>query len=145
MIYLQNNSDNEIYVTFNETTLSGTGEYLLNITNEGANKEFYCVVSAETITDRYDLINLPLTGTSNYFYSIPLQKSGFYKYNAYELYSGITSGITSEMLSGNTIDISTACTSTVILESGCFDVSGDSLNNVVVGYTPTNNGYISYK
>ena len=145
MIYLENDTNNTMFLTLKEAALSGTNEYLLYLKNDEVNTEFYCVISASTSNDRYDEISFPLSATSDYFYGIPTQASGQYSYDAYELHSGITSAITSEMLSASTINISTACTSTTIIETGRILIDKDTLNKVTKEYTPNKTGYIGYK
>ena len=144
MIYLENNKKNTLYVTFTEGGLSGNTEWLFKFRSDSTNAEFYCIVSASTSNYRYDEIEVTLTGSTDYFYSMPLLDSGFYYYKAYELLTGVTTGITTTMLSANTIDISTACTSTVIVEQGKINVDGASQSVITNEYNEGTNTYKYY-
>lgn len=149
MIYLNNNASNNVYLTLTEGCLSGGTEgFLFSLSDIGTNKSIYFLTnSASTTNNRFDKINISLTGT-NYTYMngiIPTQDEGQYFYNVYEVQTGVTTGVTISELSGQTIDFSTACTSTNIIESGlCFISGTTNLNAITKQYSATTI-YKSYK
>jgi len=146
MIYLYNNTENTFYPTLLEGSLSGTSEYLFNLKSTSSNKDLFFVASATTATTRFDTIDLLITGdTYTYFNSIPNQAQDFYYYKVYELLSGITSAITTTELSGNTIDIATACTSSNIIEEGIIYIHQSNTLNTITSIYTANTEYTFYK
>lgn len=147
MVYLNNNSNNILYLTLSEACISASTEFLFSLYNETTKKSFYFITSAQTQNDRYDKINLTLTsGITNYYNSIPNQPYGQYLYDAYELNTGNTSGITINELTGNTINLITACTQNTIIETGKIFISGSTqTNEITKRYTGNTITYKSYK
>ena len=146
MIYLNNDTNNSIILTLSEGCISGNTEFLFNLKSASTNKEFYFICSSNTSDDRYDQIDLLLTGNSyTYYNSIPNQIEDQYHYKVYELLTGVTTGITINELTGLTIDFSTALTRNNIIEEGKIYVSATTNLNIISSTYSANTTYSYYK
>lgn len=133
MIFLENNKNNLFACTLLENRLSAGTNYLFYFKSNATYNDLYCIMSATTQTDRSDIFNLLITGTSsNNVYinnELPILDDGFFDYKVYELTQ--LTGITINELSSSTISVATACTSTNILEYGKIKVDRSSDSSLI--------------
>lgn len=122
MLIVNNNSGNTLCVTASEQIyITGTTGYTLTLTNNTTLEVFsgITLTDSSSYTDRYNLFNLTLTGSSliNYSQAKVYLQNGFYDY---EIYNG-----------------------TQLLENGFMKVMGPA--QVTTYVYPKRNQYVTYK